>query len=77
VVPIPRYQCLPYSPVARYSRTMGLEVGGYTDFPDWPKLGLSLLIATRLILAIRTAKLPAITRRVLSDSELDREVDFA
>jgi hypothetical protein len=35
---------------------MGLEVGGYTDRPDWPKLGQSLLIASCLILAIRTAK---------------------
>lgn len=56
---------------------MGLEVGGYTDIPDWPKLGPSLLIATCLILAIRTAKWPARTKRMLSDSELDQEVDFA
>lgn len=56
---------------------MGLEVGGYTDVPDWPKLGPSLLIATCLILAIRTAKWPARTKQMLSDSELDREVDFA
>jgi hypothetical protein len=34
----------------------GLEVGGYTDRPDWPKVGPSLLISTCLILAIRTAK---------------------
>ena len=25
---------------------MGLEVGGYHDRPDWPKMGPSLLIAT-------------------------------
>jgi hypothetical protein len=56
---------------------MGLEVGGYTDVPDWPKLGPSLLIATCLILSIRTAKWPAHTKRMLGDSELDQEVDFA
>ena len=56
---------------------MGLEVGGHTDIPDWPKLGPSLLIATCLILAIRTAKWPPRAKQMLSDSELDREVDFA
>jgi hypothetical protein len=56
---------------------MGLEVGGCTDVPDWPKMGPSLLIATCLILAIRTAKWPARTKRMLSDSELNQEVDFA
>ena len=38
---------------------MGLEIGGYEERPDWPKMGPSLLIATCLILAIRTAKRPA------------------
>ena len=72
-----RTKSLPYSPFLRYSRAMGLEVGGHTDVPDWPKLGPSLLIATCLILAIRTAKWPALTKRMLSDSELDQEVNFA
>ncbi len=31
--------------------------GGYHDRPDWPKMGPSLLIATALIVAIRTARL--------------------
>ena len=65
------------SPFVRYSGEVALEVGGYTDVPDWPKLGPSLLIATCLILAIRTARWPARTKQMLSDSELDREVDFA
>lgn len=56
---------------------MGLEVGGYTDLPDWPKLGPSLLIATCLILATRTVEWPARTKQMLSDSDLNREVDFA
>ena len=65
------------SPFVCYSGKVGLEVGGYTDVPDWPKLGPSLLIATCLILAIRTAKWPAHTKQMLSDSELDPEVHFA
>lgn len=35
---------------------MGLNIGGYNDEPNWPKMGPSLLIATALILAIRTAR---------------------
>lgn len=56
---------------------MGLDIGGYTDRPDWPKLGPSLLIATCLIVAIRTAKRPAIADARLSGRELDEEIDFA
>ena len=56
---------------------MGLEVGGYNDRPDWPKLGPSLLIATSVILAIRTAKWPAVFDKSTSHPELDREIDFA
>lgn len=25
---------------------MGLDIGGYKECPDWPKMGSSLLIAT-------------------------------
>jgi hypothetical protein len=42
---------------------MGLNVGGYMDKPDWPKLGPSLLIATALIVAIRTVKIAGDCRR--------------
>src|SRR6516225_5970690 len=38
---------------------VGLEMGGHTEQPDWPKLGPSLLIAAGMILAIRSAKSPA------------------
>jgi hypothetical protein len=34
----------------------GLNIGGYEDRPEWPKMGPSLVIATCLIPAIRTAK---------------------
>src|ERR1700743_743530 len=56
---------------------VGLEVGGYTEHPDWPKLGPSLLIATCLILAIRTAKQPPLSDKSTADPELDREIDYA
>ena len=56
---------------------MGLEVGGYQDRPDWPRLGPTLVIATCVILAIRTAKWPSYTDRMASTPELDREIDFA
>ena len=56
---------------------MGLEVGGYTDHPDWPKLGPSVLIATCLILAIRTAKRPPLPEKSTTDPELDREIDYS
>jgi hypothetical protein len=56
---------------------MGLEVGGYHDRPDWPKMGPSLLIATCLIVAIRTAKWPARSDAKLCDQEMNEEIEFA
>jgi hypothetical protein len=61
-----------------YPRPMGLNTGGYHDQPDWPKMGPSLLIATCLILAIRTAKWPPRSAdSTASDVELDREIENA
>ena len=48
--------------------------------PDWPKLGPSLLIATALVVAIRTARWAAKAPGVgMSDvdADLDKEVAFA
>lgn len=56
---------------------MGLDIGGYTEKPDWPKLGPSLLIATCLIVAIRTARWPARQEDTTSDRELDVEIEHA
>jgi hypothetical protein len=56
---------------------MGIEVGGYHDRPDWPKMGPSLLIATALIVAIRTAKWAPKCDTSLSGAELDAEIHFA
>jgi hypothetical protein len=56
---------------------MGLEVGGYHERTDWPKMGPSLLIATALIVAIRTAKWPARDDTKLSSQEMSNEIHFA
>ncbi len=56
---------------------MGLEVGGYTERPDWPKMGPSLLIATALIVAIRTARWPVKDDHHISDPALDEEIQYA
>src|ERR1035441_739612 len=66
------------SPLLRY--TLQMEVIGHNTGPDWPKLGPSMLIATALVVAIRTARGTAKAPGAgLSDvaPELDREVDFA
>jgi hypothetical protein len=56
---------------------MGLDIGGYEERPDWPKLGPSLLIAAGLILAIRTAKRPAVFDPSFSDTDLDAEIEYS
>jgi len=57
---------------------MGLDIGGFEQKPDWPKMGPSLLIASRLILAVRTAKwLPMSSGGTNSDHDLDVEVEHA
>jgi hypothetical protein len=65
------------SPLLRY--TLQVEVIGHNTDPDWPKLGPSLLIATALVVAIRTARWAKAPGVGLSDvdPELDGEVDFA
>ena len=58
-----------------------MRVAGYERKTDWPKLGPSLLIATALIVAIRTANWAAkgAGEAKLSDVDvdLDREVSYA
>ena len=56
---------------------MGLKIGGYEDHPDWPKMGPSLLIATCLILAIRTARWAVRSASTASDCDLEEEIDYA
>ena len=57
-----------------------MRVGDRERRTDWPKLGPSLLIATALIVAIRTAKWAARGAEPQFsdvDHELDQEVRFA
>jgi hypothetical protein len=58
-----------------------MRVSGQERRPDWPKLGPSILIATALIVAIRTAKWAAKSNGdpLVSDTDhdLDREIGFA
>lgn len=56
---------------------VAMEVGGYNDVPDWPKMGPSLLIATCLIVAIRTAKWSARHDPATSDIDLAKEIEYA
>ena len=57
-----------------------MQVIGHNTGPDWPKLGPSLLIATALVVAVRTARWAAKAPGegfADVDAELDREVAFA
>lgn len=64
-----------------FAYTPPMRVVGTDNRPDWPKLGPSVIIATALIVAIRTAKWAS---KAAGDSthsdvdvELDKEVSFA
>jgi hypothetical protein len=57
---------------------MGLDIGGYEQKPDWPKMGPSMLIASCLIVAIRTAKWPARSSGgTTADRDLEVEIEHA
>ena len=54
----------------------GLDIGGYGERPDWPKMGPSLMIAACLVLAIRTAKWPPRSEGgTTADRDLDVEIE--
>jgi hypothetical protein len=58
--------------------TAGFDIGGYEQRPDWPKMGPSLLIASCLILAVRTAKWSAQQAHpTTADRDLDVELEYA
>lgn len=64
-----------------FAYTLPIKVVGHDRRPDWPKLGPSIIIATALIVAIRTArwvtKSSEDARLSDVDIELDKEVAFA
>lgn len=66
------------NPSGQARMTAGLDIGGYEQRPDWPKMGPSLLIASCLILAIRTAKWsPQSADVTTSDRDLEVEIEHA
>jgi hypothetical protein len=54
-----------------------MEIGGYNKEPDLVKLGPSMLIASCLILAIRTAKWAAVVQENTAERELETEIEYA
>ena len=54
-----------------------MKVAGYDQRPDYTRMGPSLLIASALILAIRTARWPAALDEKLVSPELDLEIGYA
>jgi len=58
-----------------------MKVVGHERKPDWPKLGPSIIIATALIVAIRTAMWATRASGDVAvsdmDTDLDKEVSFA
>ena len=54
-----------------------MKVAGYDQRPDYSRMGLSLLIASALILAIRTARWPATLEESVVSPELDQEIDYS
>ena len=59
------------------STSSGPQIGGYRREVDYQKLGPALLIASSLVLAIRTARWPAIHNDGLADTEWDKEVEHS
>jgi hypothetical protein len=54
-----------------------MQIAGYHKEPDLSKLGPTLIIASSLILAIRTAKWPCVELDMASNREWDVEVEQA
>jgi len=54
-----------------------MKVTGYEQRPDFSRMGPTLLIASALILAIRTARWPVMIDDSLVSPELDQEIDYA
>jgi len=54
-----------------------MKVAGFEQRPDLSRMGPTLLIASALILAIRTARWPAMVDENVVSSELDQEIDYA
>src|ERR1017187_7563463 len=71
-VAYPGFILLAYSLFIRY--TCGMQVGGYNKEADWVRLGPSLLIASCVILAIRTAKRAVHIGQPIAERDLEVEI---
>jgi hypothetical protein len=60
-----------------FAYTFFMEIAGYRKQVDLSRLGPTLLIASSLILAIRTAKWPRITTETAAQIDWDLEVEQA
>jgi hypothetical protein len=54
-----------------------MKATGFDQRPDFSRMGLTLLVASALILAIRTARWPPTLEERVVSPELDREIDYA
>jgi hypothetical protein len=54
-----------------------MEIGRYQTVTDWPKMGPSLLIATCLIVAIRTARWSATHDAMTTNIDLNKQTEHA
>jgi hypothetical protein len=54
-----------------------MKATGFDQRPDFSRMGLTLLVASALILAIRTARWPATLDESVVSPELDQEIGYA
>jgi hypothetical protein len=59
------------------STNNGSKIGGYRSEVDHQKLGPALLIASSLVLAIRTARWPSLHGDVLANPEWEKEIEHS
>ena len=55
----------------------GSKIGGYRNEIDHQKLGPALLIASSLVLAIRTARWPGLHGDAIANSEWEKEIEHS
>lgn len=58
-----------------FAYNAAMQIAGYHKQPDLSKMGPTLIIASSLILAIRTAKWPCVELDMASNREWDKEVE--
>jgi hypothetical protein len=54
-----------------------MKATGFDQRPDFSRMGLTLVVASALILGIRTARWPPTLDENVVSPELDQEIDYA